>query len=379
MKKKKLRMGILICILALVCAGAGYYYYRSTKVPEETAQTEEEPEEEIVEEEEEPEEEIIEEPEVITSLLTNLPISEEYENQRVVAVMTENSKAALPQYGVSAAGVIYECPMEGGMSRMMALYDYEAYTSLERIGNVRSCRPYFAYIASEYDAIYVHFGQSVHGLEVLNTGIVNNLSGLDGSINNTFYRTSDKKAPHNAYTSGEGIAYGISVKGYSDTYEEGERPEHFVFASDENSLSEGADCAALTIAIPDNKPYFVYNGETGLYERYEYGAAQVDANTSEQLAVSNIIIQTVPVGSFGDGTEYLKIDLNGSGTGKYITKGKMIDITWKKDSNTSVTHYYDANGDEIELNSGQTWITLLSETYLSNSVFYETSEEFANR
>ena len=92
--------------------------------------------------------------------------------------------------------------MEGGITRLVAIM--ENYGDLERIGNVRSCRPYYVYIASEYDAVYVHYGQSVQGLEVLNTGIVDNLSGLDGSVESTvFFRTSDRKSPHNAYASGQ--------------------------------------------------------------------------------------------------------------------------------------------------------------------------------
>ncbi len=75
--------------------------------------------------------------------------------------MTENTKAALPQYGINSAGVLYEAPVEGSITRMMAIY--EDYADLTQMGNVRSCRPYYAQFAAEFDAIYVHFGQSVQG------------------------------------------------------------------------------------------------------------------------------------------------------------------------------------------------------------------------
>ena len=50
------------------------------------------------------------------------------------------------------------------------------------------------------------------------------------------------------------------------------------------------------------------------------------------------------------------------GSGKYITEGQAIDITWKKDSEWEPTHYYDANGNEITLNPGKTWICIIQDT-----------------
>ena len=94
------------------------------------------------------------------SVLTGLPVETEEETHlRPIAIMTENTKVALPQYGLNQAGVLYECPVEGGITRMMAIYDQKTALSLKQIGNVRSCRPYYAFIASEYDAIYVHCRQ----------------------------------------------------------------------------------------------------------------------------------------------------------------------------------------------------------------------------
>ena len=74
-----------------------------------------------------------------------------------------------------------------------------------------------------------------------------------------------------------------------------------------------------------------------------------------------------------DENGYLNVDMVSGGNGKYITKGKAIDITWKKDSvnteekyaaeNFGVTHYYDADGNEITLNQGRTWVCIIQDTY----------------
>ena len=65
--------------------------------------------------------------------------------------MMSNDKAALPQYGINHAGVVYEAPVEGSMNRYMALI--EDYDDLDRIGSVRSCRPYYTFFAREFEAI----------------------------------------------------------------------------------------------------------------------------------------------------------------------------------------------------------------------------------
>ncbi len=295
--------------------------------------------------------------------------------KRNVAFMIENSHPALPHYGINSAGVIYECPMEGGMTRYMAVF--EDYTSLDRIGNLRSCRPYFAYIASEYDAVYVHFGQSVQGEELLATGIVADLNGTDGSLNDIWFRTSDRNSPHNAYTSGKGVDEGIALKEYRTTKKEGLR-DHFIFSEKENTLPSGEPCEALSLYLFNNQPYFIYDKSTGLYKRYEYDEPEMDAVDGKQIMVSNIILQDVPC-SIYEGTTYLNIPLKGSGKGKFITKGKMIDITWEKYSDTDITRYYMPNGSEIELNPGKTWVSLIENYHSDENNFYSTIEEFNAR
>lgn len=310
------------------------------------------------------------------SRLTGLPVeSEEEVNLRPIAVMTENTKVALPQYGLNQAGVLYECPVEGGITRMMAIYDQKTAFSMKQLGNVRSCRPYFALIGSEYDAIYVHFGQSIQGLTLLETGKIDNLNGLDGEVADTvFYRTSDKSAPHNAYASGEGIQKGIEKKGYR-TEVNRENTGYLKFAKEENMLEDGEDCAVIEPYFLNNSPYFIYNEETGLYERYEFGQPQVDAIDGKQVAVKNVIFKNCP-SSIYELTEYLFIPTEGSGVGKYFTNGKMIDITWTKELETDETHYYDPSGNELEINPGQTWFCLIENQYAEDNHFYATVDEF---
>lgn len=313
----------------------------------------------------------------VRSYLTGDWVDASYGRQRPVAVMIENTKACLPQYGIGNAGVIYECVVEGGITRMMAIFD--DYTGLDQIGNIRSSRPYYVYFASEYDAIYMHAGGNPAAFELIDDkNLVDNLNALtlEGTKGKAAaFRTG--KSEHTLYTNSDGIAKGIEKLGYDTSLPANYEP-HFKFAQDGNTLSNGKDCQAIQLYYYTNKPYWIYNEDDGLYYRYEFNQKQVDAITGDQLTAKNIIIENVEWWTY-EGSQYLGYLLSyNTGTGKYITNGKMIDIVWSKDGDTDITHYYDLNtGEEIQLNVGTTWIQACQREYTDETVYYADKSEFS--
>ncbi|MCR5581931.1 MAG: DUF3048 domain-containing protein [Pseudobutyrivibrio sp.] len=313
----------------------------------------------------------------VRSYLTGDWVDKEYGRQRPVAVMIENTKACLPQYGIGNAGVIYECVVEGGITRMMAIFD--DYSGLDQIGNIRSSRPYYVYFASEYDAIYMHAGGNPAAFELIDDkNLVDNLNclqleGKKGSA--TAFRTGSGE--HTLYTNSDGIDKGIEKMGY-DTALPSDYEPHFKFAAKGNDLANGEDCQAIQLYYYTNKPYWIYNEEDGLYYRYEFNQAQKDAATGEQLTAKNIIIEDVEWWTY-EGSQYLGYLLSyNTGTGKYISNGKMIDIVWSKDEDTDITHYYDLeSGEEIELNVGTTWIQACQREYTDETEYYADKSDFS--
>ena len=210
-------------------------------VPEETvpAETESVAETETSDEDVPPEEGMVRSP------LTNEWISGDLADQRPIAVMVPNENACLPQYSISQADILYECNVEGSMTRLMAVF--KDWKNLERIGNIRSCRDYYVYWAKEWDAIYCHAGGPFYILPIINDPTTDNITGVTmandkkenkGLVDSYLFRTSDRSAPHNAYTSGELVASAISKLGYSETYTENYTGDHFKFASGENTLEQ---------------------------------------------------------------------------------------------------------------------------------------------
>ena len=334
-----------------------------------------------------PEEAPVSEPEIpavpegmARSYLTGEWIDETIANQRPLAVMLGNTKIATPQYGITDADVIYEAAVEGQETRLMAIF--QDYANLEKVMSIRSCRHYYVHWALECDAIYAHYGQAKYAVEILSQDYVNNLSGLDGGVEKVMYkRDSNRKAPHNAYTTGEGIVAGIAYKGY-ETQHVADYSGHYKFVEDDNQqlfLQGGSPAAVVEPGYLVNKPWFVFDSETGLYKRFQNGAAQTDGNNGKQVEVKNIIIQICEWNRMSSEDEYLNMETMKGGSGYYITNGTAIPVTWKKDSLQSPTRYYKEDGSEIQLNQGKTWVCVTEDTYADKIAFYSSEEEYANR
>lgn len=307
---------------------------------------------------------------MVRSFLTGKMVPKSIGRTKAISVMFNNIQNALPQSGISNAEVVYESPVEGGITRLMGIL--EDYQDVERIGSVRSCRNYYVYFAREFNTFYLHFGQAVYALDLLNLPSTFNLSGLDSEGGIVYYRSDDFEAPHNVFTNYNMIHDGLDYMEYSTTYSDEYigTNGHYKFAEDDApvTLEGGADAVVVEPGYSYNNAHFIYDAETGKYFRYQYGGPQIDFLTGNQLKYDNIILQYCDWEYF-DENGYLNIDVLSGGNGKFITKGKAIDVTWKKDEvNTSdpyanenfgVTHYYDANGNEITLNQGKTWVCIV--------------------
>lgn len=296
------------------------------------------------------------------SFLTGEYISEKRASKRPVAVMYNNIINAIPHSGISNADVLYEAPVEGSITRIMGIFDN--YSKLKKIGSVRSCRIYYCYFALEWDAIYCHFGQSKYAKSFLQSGDIDTVGSL--TAGNNFYRTSDRVAPHNCFISGKSIDEGIKKLEYRKKYKD-DYSGHFQFADVDTVLELNSEKIAnkVQLGYPINKPWFEYNAQDGQYYRFQYGEKHIDDQNNEQLHCSNIIIQFVDNTMYPDGKS-LNIKLTGSGKGWFVTKGKAQKITWQKDKKQGQTKYFDAEGNEITLNNGKTWICIVQNSYSDN-------------
>ena len=114
---------------------------------------------------------------LVRSFLTGKLVPESIGRTKAISVLFNNIQNALPQSGISNAEIVYESPVEGGITRLMGIL--EDYQDVERIGSVRSCRNYYVYFAREFNTYYLHFGLAVYALDLLNLESPLNISGLE--------------------------------------------------------------------------------------------------------------------------------------------------------------------------------------------------------
>lgn len=275
-------------------------------------------------------------------------------DERPIAVMIDNHKAALPQDGLNNAYMVYEIIVEGGESRLMALFKGQ---NLEKIGPVRSSRHYFLDYALENDAIYVHYGWSPQAqYDISNLG-VNNINGISES-ESSFWRVKDKRAPHNVATSTAKILSIAERKGYKTT---STKKSVLNYVTDEVELTDGQNAEKITIPYSySNDVEYTYDATTKRYQRYSKGVKETDWSTGENVTTKNIIITFAKNSVLNDGENKDRQTLSNVGTlnGYYITNGKAIKITCEKTSRSAQTVYKDLDGNEIKVNDGNTYVQI---------------------
>lgn len=306
---------------------------------------------------------------------------------RPIAVMIDNHNKAWPQANLEKAYIVYEIVVEGGETRLMALFKGQ---DLEKIGPVRSSRHYFLDYALENDAIYVHHGWSPQAESDISKLKVKNINGIAESSKD-FSRVKDKSAPHNMFTSSASILKIAERKGYelasskksvlNYIAEEFNLEDKYkvevienIETEDVTTISETEPTevietpktiakSAINVTIPHSKLQTVkyeYNEETKRYTRYARNKLQTDYITGEPVTTKNIIITMCDNYTLTDSENKGRQGLKNIGTfdGYYITNGKAIQIKCTKTDRDEQTVYKDLDGNEIVVNDGNTFINI---------------------
>ena len=328
---------LLIILVVLVIAAGGILAYKIVQDKNNTS-----------------EETSTSEKKVLTAELNDKKVQIFNGNERPFAVMIDNHKDAWPQAGLQKAYMVYEIVVEGGETRLMALFKG---VDLDKIGPVRSARHYFIDYAMENDAIYVHFGQSPQAQSDIKKYSINEINGIseDGT---TFWRVKDKIQPHNAVTSTEKLKKSAESKKYKMTSKE---KSVLNYVTDEVNLTDGTD--AETITIPHSQLQtvkYVYDKDKKVYKRYARNVEQKDWDTKETVTTKNIIITFCDNYTLTDEENKGRQGLKNIGTfdGYYITNGKAIKIKCTKQSREDKTEYRDLQGNEIKVNDGNTFVSI---------------------
>jgi len=270
-------------------------------------------------------------------------------DERKVPVMAiiDNFVPGNTQAGLDKASIVYEFPVEGGITRLMALF-YEDIPS--RIGPIRSAREYMVTKAREYNSVLLHAGASPGGYEALNRTNINNLDHFYESDH--FYRDSSLRAPHNLFSGWPYLRDFIATHNYTPP------ASRFPFSSITiTTLDDDPEAKNVQIRFSaGNIVEYRYLPWEGYYQRYVNGTPHVLDN-GNPIKVDNLVIQFVRTQVLDDEGR-LGVDLEGSGPLVVFQDGQAIEGTWLK-VGPGWTSFLDDRGRLINFNPGKTWIEVV--------------------
>ncbi|MFZ2537600.1 MAG: DUF3048 domain-containing protein [Oscillospiraceae bacterium] len=303
----------------------------------------------------------IEEVGIVNPFTGETGYSEELLKTRPVAVMINNIGAALPQSGIADADIIYEMPVEGPVTRLMAVFS--DYKSMPNIGSIRSARHDYVELLKPMNALYLHFGGSAAGKEAIFNNKIDDIDGLSFS-NVAFYkdkeRAKTKSSEHCWFSNGKLLQAGIEKKGFDTAMEPIASLFDFAKPGEDMMADNASAKVANEITAPissGTKASFTYDLKTQTYSKGQNGKPHLDTNKNAAVQSTNVFLMYTDVGYLAD--NYHKEITMAKGTGYYISNGKAIDVTFKKASVDEAIKVYSADGVEIKVNVGKSYFCVV--------------------
>ncbi len=272
-----------------------------------------------------------------------------------VVVKVDNIDAARPQTGVNQADVVYEELVEGGLTRLAAVFQSQ-YPAV--VGPVRSGRLTDAAIADDLNhPVFAYSGTNAGFLPVLRSQPVTDVDG--GNRPDLFWRSNLAAAPDNLYASV------VSLAGASTTHAPPGPLLSFLTAGATFGGPGAAPAGRININFAATSVTWDWSDSLRAWVRSQNGSPDVD-RSGVQLNAANVIVQFVPYVTSGmatgEGLPPAPIptgQLVGRGTAWYLSAGRIMRGTWYRAALTGPTRFAGASGAPVRLTPGRTWVELV--------------------
>lgn len=265
-----------------------------------------------------------------------------------LTIKIENTPEALPQWGVDRADVVYEEIVNGGITRLAAVFNSQAPL---KVGPVRSVRPTDTQVVWPLGGIFAYSGGAAYAVASIST--VPSLKLIDESAAGAaMFRDPTRQAPHNLYA----VAPSLFKFGGTPT----PPPKLFAYRAAADKVV-GAKVASVVVPFPSIYPVtWTWDVTTASWDRTLFGRPDVTGNGVRESPKNVVVMWANYVN--GIGTEASYANLQGSGTAAIFTHGQEVLGTWSRGSSKSdVVTYQTAGGKTISLTPGQTWVELLND------------------
>lgn len=341
--KWKIILAFLLCFVLIACAK------EEESAPKEKVDTDPIADEPIAE------------PEMFVYPFTGLETTEEPTN-RAISVMVNNHPKARPQTGLSQADIVFEILAEGNITRFLAIFHSEI---PEKVGPVRSARPYYFNLADDYGALYVYHGAADFIEDMIQSGGADGLNGMYFDNDKVlFERSTDRVAPHNSYAFFDGVATRAEEKGY-----ELEAVHESLPFADEEITGE----AALDVTLPysNYQVRYVYDANEDVYHRYSDGAQTVEYSDNTPIELANVLILETHH-QVMDNAGRREIDLSSGGEALLLQHGKVQNVQWEQIDGRIIPT---KDGEPVPFIPGKTWVNVIpTSPGISGINISETSE-----
>ncbi|MDX1510218.1 MAG: DUF3048 domain-containing protein [Nitriliruptorales bacterium] len=271
-------------------------------------------------------------------------------DRRAIGVKIDNHPSARPQVGLAEADVVVEILVEGGLTRLLAVFHSR---DPDGVGPIRSGRPTDASIAAALGApLAISGAQGWVQSHIVNQGV-----DLIGHTKSTMYRTSSRRAPHNLMTDLSRLRGNADSRGLPD-----EPPQSWLPFG---PLAPGAEPAASLSLSMGSRTTAGWAWKDGSWQRSTDGAAH--ATVTQDGEVKRIRVDTVLVLEMksytarppGSGSSVPATETVGSGPAWVFADGKFTKGTWKRDSITDAFELVNYDGRRMPVPPGRLWVELL--------------------
>lgn len=272
-----------------------------------------------------------------------------------VGVIIENNMEAWPLSGIEKAKIVYEFEAEAAIPRFLAIYTLDE--KVDKIGPVRSARPYFIDMNLGYDALFAHIGGSPQALIDIKTFNVKDLNQFYYWAN--FWRSEDRGMPHNVYTSTELLQNALDERELEGPtiYDQWQYKDEEGIREQKKTEEEDRDLIKKIQVDFSNSVYkaiWQYNAEKNEYLRYQ-GDEKVLTMDNQEVWAKNIIVVQMDR-QILDNEGRRSFTTIGERDAYFFFDGTVIKGKYQKDEKTKREKFFTLNGDEIKLNRGITWI-----------------------
>ena len=278
-------------------------------------------------------------------------------NNRPVAIMINNiSVAQKVQTGLTKADIIYETEVEGGITRLMAVY--KDISKVKKVGTVRSARYPYIDLAMGHGAIYIHHGMDRHYAKPH----LRDTQTLTLDTNNAGVRIRNEglAIEHTLYGKGPEIAKWLEKKNYNTKLETVENWQNFAEKDEKVTFTDSAKKVTVKFSGCSTS-VFKYNEKSEKYVRYFYDTKRTDYYTGKSEKFKNLFVLKTAITNYPDG-KHKKVDLY-SGKGYYCVNGTYTPIKWKKGNSSDSLKFTDLEGNPLKVNRGNTWVCFHSNVF----------------